>query len=154
MSTPRLAKDMLKGFVERIERVESEVKELNSDKSDIYGEAKSSGFDPKAIKAVVAYRRKDPNEAQELQALFETHLAALGSGEGEINAPAAKSVAARGIVANPSRVHAHEATPSPTAVGVEPSRPVASPLPGGAVPEHEDIPTFLDRRKLVAGAGA
>lgn len=71
------AKEQLKAFVERIERLESEIKELNSDKSDIYSEAKASGFDVRALKAVVARRRKDPNEADEHDALVDLYLSTL-----------------------------------------------------------------------------
>lgn len=70
----------LKSFVDRIERLETEVKELNSDKSDVYAEAKSIGFDVKALKAVIARRRKDPAELSEHDAIVETYLAALESG--------------------------------------------------------------------------
>lgn len=77
---PTLASDNLRSFVERIERLEAEVKELNSDKSDVYAEAKGNGFDVKALKAVIAYRRKDAGEAREQQAIFETYLSALQSG--------------------------------------------------------------------------
>ena len=71
------ARDHLRAFVERVERIEAEIKELNSDKSDIYHEAKSAGFDDKALKAVIAYRRKDPQAAAEQQMIFETYMAAL-----------------------------------------------------------------------------
>lgn len=70
----------LRNFVERIERLESEIKDLNDDKRDIYAESKSAGFDVKALKAVIARRRKDPAEVTEHDALVETYLAALESG--------------------------------------------------------------------------
>lgn len=75
--THAFAKGQLKAFVERIERVETEVKDLNSDKSDIYKEAKSQGFDVKALKAVVAYRRKDPQEVREFEAMFDLYMGSL-----------------------------------------------------------------------------
>lgn len=70
----------LKSIVERIERLEEEIKDLNSDKRDIYAEAKSNGFDVKVLKAVIAYRRKDSSEAHEFDAIFETYLAELQRG--------------------------------------------------------------------------
>lgn len=80
MAATKIARDQLIAFVDRIEAIEGEIKELNSDKSDIYHEAKSSGFDVKAIKAVVAYRRKSPTEAAEERALFEHYLDVVGVG--------------------------------------------------------------------------
>lgn len=73
----KIASDHLKLFVERIERLEEECKTINDDKRDVYAEAKSSGFDVKALKAVIAYRRKDPADAEEQQTVFETYLNAL-----------------------------------------------------------------------------
>lgn len=80
MNEQAFAGDQLRSLVERVERIEEEIKELNSDKRDIYAEAKSLGFDVKVLKAVIAYRRKDSNEAQEFDAIFETYLAELQRG--------------------------------------------------------------------------
>ena len=41
----RFAKDHLKAFVERIERLEEEKKALADDIRDVYAEAKGNGFD-------------------------------------------------------------------------------------------------------------
>lgn len=70
----------LRRLVERIERLEEEIKELNNDKRDIYAEAKSGGFDVKALKAVIAYRRKDRSEVEEQTVIFETYLAEIERG--------------------------------------------------------------------------
>lgn len=67
----------LRALVERIERLEEEIAELNSDKSEIYKEAKSNGFDAKIIRKVVAARREDPAARQEEDALFDMYMAAL-----------------------------------------------------------------------------
>jgi uncharacterized protein (UPF0335 family) len=52
----RFAKDHLKAFVERVERISEEIKALNDDKRDIYAEAKANGFDVKALKEVIKLR--------------------------------------------------------------------------------------------------
>jgi uncharacterized protein (UPF0335 family) len=77
-NTESVAADKLRAFVERIERVEEEIKGLNGDKRDIYAEAKGNGFDTKAIKKIVAIRRKDHAERQEEDAILETYMTALG----------------------------------------------------------------------------
>ena len=68
----------LRSFVERIETVEGEIKEKNADKSDIYSEAKSRGYDAATIKKVVALRRKDPAARAEAEALLDAYMTALG----------------------------------------------------------------------------
>jgi len=68
----------LRAFVERIERVEEEIKALNTDKSDIYKEARGRGWDVKTIRKVVSARKLDPNERQECDALFDLYMNALG----------------------------------------------------------------------------
>lgn len=48
--TGGVAADQLKAFVERIERLEEEIKVINDDKTDVYAEAKGNGFDVKILK--------------------------------------------------------------------------------------------------------
>lgn len=73
-----MAADRLKSIVERIERLEEERKNLQSDIKDIYTEAKSAGFDTKVLRMVIASRKKDQAEWEEQQALLETYMKALG----------------------------------------------------------------------------
>ncbi len=75
---PNVAKDHLRAFVERIERLEEEKKALSDDVRDVYAEAKGSGFDVKALRTVVRMRKQDVNERQEQEAIVDTYLAALG----------------------------------------------------------------------------
>lgn len=74
----RFAKDHLKAFVERIERLEEEKKALADDIRDVYQEAKGNGFDVKALRAVVRMRKQDANERAEFDAILDTYLQALG----------------------------------------------------------------------------
>ena len=74
----RFAKDQLKAFVERVERLEEEKKAIADDIRDVYGEAKASGFDTKALRTVVRLRKQDITERKEQEAILETYLHALG----------------------------------------------------------------------------
>ena len=74
----RFAKDHLKAFVERIERLEEEKKAIGDDIRDVYAEAKGTGFDVKALRAIVRMRKQDINERKEQEALIETYMHALG----------------------------------------------------------------------------
>ena len=92
--SPRVAKDHLKAFVERIQRLNEERKSLADDLRDIYAEAKANGFDVPALKQVIRYLEKDREKAQEERAIFDLYLETLGT-------PIA------------TRVHAHEEKPQP-----------------------------------------
>jgi uncharacterized protein (UPF0335 family) len=74
----RFAKDQLKAFVERVERLEEEKKAIADDIRDVYAEAKGNGFDIKTLRVVVRLRKQDINERKEQEALLETYLHALG----------------------------------------------------------------------------
>lgn len=72
-----VARDQIKAFVARVERVEEEIKTLNHDKSDIYAEAKSFGLDVKVLKKVIAKRRMDSTEREEQDAVFDLYWSAI-----------------------------------------------------------------------------
>ena len=74
----RFAKDQLKAFIERVERLEEEKKALSDDIRDVYAEAKGNGFDVKALRTVVKMRKQDVDERKEQEAILETYLHALG----------------------------------------------------------------------------
>ncbi len=73
-----VARDQLRAFIERIERLEEEKKTIADDIKDVYGEAKGTGFDTKILKKVVALRKKDAAERAEEDMILDTYLAALG----------------------------------------------------------------------------
>ena len=74
----RFAKDQLKAFVERVERLEEEKKAIADDIRDVYAEAKGNGFDVKTLRIVVRMRKQDVNDRKEQEAILETYLHALG----------------------------------------------------------------------------
>ena len=74
----RFAKDQLKAFVERVERLEEEKKATADDIKDVYAEAKGNGFDVKTLRTIVRLRKMDAEERKEAEAILETYLNALG----------------------------------------------------------------------------
>ena len=74
----RFAKDQLKAFVERIERLEEEKKATSDDIRDVYAEAKGTGFDTKALRTIVRLRKLNTDERREQQEVLDTYLHALG----------------------------------------------------------------------------
>lgn len=73
-----IARDQLRAFIERIERLEEEKKTISDDIKDVYAEAKGTGFDTKVLKKVIALRKMDDQERMEVDAILDTYLAALG----------------------------------------------------------------------------
>jgi uncharacterized protein (UPF0335 family) len=72
------ARDHLRAFVERVERLEEEKKAISDDIRDVYGEAKANGFDTKALRTIVRLRKQDSDERREQEAIVDTYLHALG----------------------------------------------------------------------------
>ena len=70
--------EQLKAIVERIERLDEEKKAIADDIKDVYTEAAGSGFDKKALRAVIRLRKLDKNERDEQEALQTMYLNALG----------------------------------------------------------------------------
>lgn len=68
----------LKSFIERIERLEEEKKNLATDIKEVYAEAKSGGFDTKIMRQVVRMRKIDKADRQEQEALLAIYLDAVG----------------------------------------------------------------------------
>lgn len=72
------AKDQLKAFIERVERLEEEKKAIADDIRDVYAEAKGTGFDVKALRTIVRLRKQDADERKEQETILETYMHALG----------------------------------------------------------------------------
>jgi uncharacterized protein (UPF0335 family) len=68
----------LKSYMERIERLEEERKELGDDIRSVYAEAKSAGFDTKALRSLIKLRKKDAGERAEEEAILDTYMHAVG----------------------------------------------------------------------------
>lgn len=155
----KVARDQLRSFVERVERLEAEIAELNSDKSDIFKEAKGNGFDVKALKAVIAYRRKDVTEREQQDALFRLYLDTI-EGKSETGT----QVATRARTTSPASIDQHSTDSDANIVSPATRREVdrksdqdqhidsdqnAQSIPpvSIAIADAGDLPDFLDRRR-------
>lgn len=81
-----VAGDILRSFIERIERLEEEKKGIADDIREVYAEAKSSGFEPKIMRQVVRIRKLERHEREEQEALLDVYLHALEGGAREADA--------------------------------------------------------------------
>ena len=76
--TGGIAADRLRSLVDRIERLEEERKALGNDIKDIYGEAKSAGFDVKVLRQLIRMRTQEAAEIEEQETLLDLYRRALG----------------------------------------------------------------------------
>jgi uncharacterized protein (UPF0335 family) len=76
-----VAGDQLRAFVERIERIEEEIKGLNEDRKEIFDEAKNEGYDVKILKEVIRLRKQDKKDRDEHDSLLEVYLHAIETAE-------------------------------------------------------------------------
>ena len=76
--TGGIAADRLRSFIERVERLEEDRANLNADIREVFGEAKSAGFDAKTMRQIVRLRKLEPAERQEQEHLLEIYRNAVG----------------------------------------------------------------------------
>lgn len=72
-----IAVDRLRSLIERIERLEEEKKGIQGDIRDIFAEAKSAGFDAKAMRAVLKLRKINAADRDEQELILDTYRRAL-----------------------------------------------------------------------------
>lgn len=72
------SKEQLKSIIDRVENLNEQIKELGSDRSDIFKEAGGNGFDVKALRQIVRLRAEDPSKRAEREAILETYMTTLG----------------------------------------------------------------------------
>ena len=73
-----IAADRLRSIIERVERLEEERKALADDIKDIFGEAKSAGFEVKVIRQIIRIRKQEPADVEEQETLLDLYRRALG----------------------------------------------------------------------------
>ena len=78
MSEDAPADERLRLLIERIERLEEEKKGIGDDIKDVYGEAKATGYDVKAMRAVIRLRKLERQERDEQEAMIDLYKTALG----------------------------------------------------------------------------
>ena len=73
-----LASQQLRSIIERMERLGEDKAAIADDEKNVMAEAKSLGFDNKAIRTIIRIRKKDPAKYAEETAILDTYLVALG----------------------------------------------------------------------------
>lgn len=68
----------LVSYIERIERLEEERKELGADVREIFAEAKGNGFDTKVMRQILRLRKMTPADRAEAEFLRDRYKKLLG----------------------------------------------------------------------------
>lgn len=68
----------LRQFIERIERLEQEKKDIAEQVKEVFAECKGRGYDVKVIRKVLALRKRDKDDIAEEEAVLEMYKEALG----------------------------------------------------------------------------
>jgi len=76
----RVTADELRQFIERIERLDMEKKDLADQQKEVMAEAKARGYDTRVMRKVIALRKRDKDDIAEEEAVLEMYKEALGMG--------------------------------------------------------------------------
>lgn len=144
------APGQLRSFVERLERLDEEIKSLNEDKRDIYAEAKANGFDTKVLRHIIKVRSQDADARSEFETLVDLYMAALGMLPGEpVEPPSRARAPARtreGPVACATVVNLTAGSSNGRTADFGSADAGSMPAPASTAPVVEpDLPAFLDR---------
>ena len=74
----RVTADELRQFIERVERLEQEKKDIAEQVKEVMAEAKGRGYDTKVMRKVIALRKRDKDDIAEEEAVLEMYKEALG----------------------------------------------------------------------------
>jgi uncharacterized protein (UPF0335 family) len=85
--TVGVAGDRIRSIIERVERLEEEIKDLMEAKKEVFAEAKGEGLDVKVLKEILKIRKQDKDERDEQETLLDVYLRAM-------DAPAPAPIAA------------------------------------------------------------
>jgi len=77
-ATYRVTSDELRQFIERIERLDAEKKDLAEQQKEVMAEAKARGYDTKILMKIVALRKRDKDDIAEEEAVLEMYKEAMG----------------------------------------------------------------------------
>ena len=70
--------DELRQFIERLERLDQEKKDIAEQQKEVMAEAKGRGYDTKVMRKVMALRKREPDDIAEEEAILDMYKEALG----------------------------------------------------------------------------
>ena len=73
-----VAADELRQFIEQYEQLDAEKKDIAEQQKDVMAEAKARGYDTRAMKKIIALRKRDKADIAEEEAILEHYKTVLG----------------------------------------------------------------------------
>ncbi len=73
-----VAADELRQFIEQYEHLEAEKKDIAEQQKEVMAEAKGRGYDPTAMRKIIAIRKRDKDDLAEEEAILDLYKAAMG----------------------------------------------------------------------------
>jgi uncharacterized protein (UPF0335 family) len=73
-----IAGEQLRAFIERIERLEEEKKDVQEQIKEVFSEAKGSGFDIRIMRQLLRLRKLRDADRSEQEELLEIYKSAIG----------------------------------------------------------------------------
>jgi uncharacterized protein (UPF0335 family) len=77
-TTYTVTADELRQFIERVERLEQEKKDIQDSVKDVYSEAKGRGYDAKVMRKIVSIRKRNRDDLAQEEAVTQMYMEALG----------------------------------------------------------------------------
>lgn len=77
-TTYRVTADELRQFIERIERLDQEKKDIAEQQKEVFAELKGRGYDVKVVRTLIKLRKRDKDDIAEEEAVLEMYKEALG----------------------------------------------------------------------------
>jgi len=77
-ATYAVAADELRQFIEQYEHLDAEKQDIAGQQKDIMAEAKARGYDTRAMRKIIALRKRDKNDLAEEEAILDLYKSALG----------------------------------------------------------------------------
>ncbi len=68
----------LRQFIERYEHLDAEKKDIADQMKEVMAEAKGRGYDTRALRKIIALRKRDRDDLAEEEAVLDVYKAALG----------------------------------------------------------------------------
>ncbi len=76
--TVKITAEELKGYIERIEKLEQEKRDVQDHIRDVYAKAADEGWDIKVMKQIIRLRKMDDDDREEQEILLDPYKRALG----------------------------------------------------------------------------
>lgn len=68
----------LRQFIERVERLEMEKKDISDQIKEVWAECKGRGYDVKVARKLISLRKRDKDDIAEEEAVLAMYMEALG----------------------------------------------------------------------------